>query len=246
MTLRGRAARIARHSPVVREIVLKLATAGPTRKFGTIRTARSFSLMDSRRLSTLYDLALGLEREARSGSFVECGVGNGGSSAVVASAARNNGMRESWLFDSWEGMPEPSYLDISLLSGRRGKKGMLQSSMETVRELLFHKLNLDPNRIHLVKGWFAETIPAAKKDIGAIALLVLDCCWYESYKLCLRELYDSVVEGGIVWLDGYVGAWQGCKQATDEFIAERHLDVTMHLVRGRKGNSYWPVYLRRA
>lgn len=245
MTIQAHAWRLADRNRVVREIVRRLALVGPTRKFGTIGTARPFSLMSSRRLSVLYDLASGLERDARFGSFVECGVWNGGSSAVVASAARKNGMREIWLFDSWEGMPEPSDLDVHRVPGRHAEKGMLQSSMETVQELLFHKLSFDPNRIHLVKGWFEETIPKVKQDIGPIALLVLDCCWYESYKLCLHELYDSVVEGGIVWLDGYVGSWEGCKQATDEFIAERHLRVTLHPVQRREGGSHWPVYLRK-
>jgi len=245
MTIQARAWSIARRNRSVREIVRRLALIGPTRKFGTIWTAKPHSLMNSRRLSILYDLAAGFEREARSGSFVECGVWNGGSSAVVASAARNNRTRQIWLFDSWEGLPEPSELDTHLVSGRRGEKGMLPSSMETVRELLFDELSLDPNRIHLVKGWFEETIPNVKKDIGTIALLVLDCCWYESYKLCLHELYDSVVEGGIVWLDGYVGSRQGCKQAMDEFIAERRLDVTLHPDPAGEGPPYWPAYLRK-
>ncbi len=145
-------------------------------------------MMGYERLYRLYDLAVALERDALPGSFVECGVRNGGSSAVIAAAARSNLGRDVWLFDSWEGLPEPSEFDVSFLTGKRGEKGSLQSSMELVRELLFSKLRLDPDRIHLVKGWFAETILACKTEIGSISLLILDCLWYESYKLCLNEL----------------------------------------------------------
>jgi hypothetical protein len=252
MTLRAQVSRIARRSPLVREVARKLvfgtarrlAFARATRKVGTVWTALPYSMMGFKRLSRLYDLAAGLEREGLAGSIVECGVRSGGSSAVFASAARSNREREIWLFDSWEGLPEPSEVDVSFWTGRRGERGSLPSSIETVRELLFEKLHLDPDKIHFAQGWFEKTVPALKTNVGPIALLVLDCSWYESYKLCLNELYDSVVRGGIVWLDDY-GIWQGCKQATDEFIAERRLDVTLHPVWEAQGGTYWAVYLRK-
>lgn len=109
---------------------------------------------------------------------------------------------------------------------------------EKVRELLFKKLKLDNKVIHLVKGWFNDTLPIHKNDIGKIALLHLDCDWYESVKICLEELYDSVIEGGFIFIDDY-GHWRGCKKAVDEFIKER--DLKIELVK----SDYTGVYFQK-
>jgi O-methyltransferase len=244
MGFRGRVFRAIQRSPAVAEAARRLARVRPARKAGTIWTAKPFSMMGYRRLSRLYDLAYGLERNGVVGSFVECGVRNGGSSAVIASAVRENRDRRVWLFDSWDGLPEPSTADFSLRSGRQGEKGMLPSSIDTVRHLMFATLNLDQSRIHLVQGWFEETIPPIATDLAPIAFLVLDCSWYESYRFCLNELYDRVAKGGIVWLDGY-GSWHGCRQAVDEFIAQRQLNATLHPVLEDDAGVYMAVYLHK-
>lgn len=72
----------------------------------------------------------------------------------------------------------------------------------------------------MVRGHSARS----KKSIGRIALLHLDCDWYESVKFCLNELYDNVVQGGFIFIDDY-GAWRGCKKAVDEFMKERNLKI---------------------
>lgn len=81
----------------------------------------------------------------------------------------------------------------------KAAKGGISSSIEKVRELLFRRLCLDNARVHLVKGWFADTL--LKSEVGAIALLHLDCDLYESTKYCLENLYNSVVQGGCIVID---------------------------------------------
>jgi hypothetical protein len=81
--------------------------------------------------------------------------------------------------------------------------------------------------VHLVRGWFEQTIPSATPSLGPIALLHLDCDWYESVKLCLDRLYDRVVDGGFIVVDDY-GHWQGCRKAIDEF--RRHRGLTNELI----------------
>lgn len=77
-----------------------------------ILTVKPYTMLAYPRLSTLYKLASRFERGGVSGSFIECGVCNGGSAAVIAAAARDNDNRHIWLFDSWEGLPEPDERDF--------------------------------------------------------------------------------------------------------------------------------------
>ncbi|HZX14100.1 MAG TPA: TylF/MycF/NovP-related O-methyltransferase [Thermodesulfobacteriota bacterium] len=194
-------------------------------KTNLILTVRSYTQLSYPRLSNLYEKATYLERERINGSFVECGVCDGGSAGIISSVTRHNKNRHIWLFDSWEGLPEPTENDVSYI-GEPGQRGMALGYEGKVKELLFRKLKLDDNKVHLVKGWFNDTVPPHKKDIGKIALLHLDCDWYESVKFCLEELYDNVVKDGFIFIDDY-GHWKGCKKAVDEFIEERNLRIEL-------------------
>jgi len=191
---------------------------GRTKLFFTVKP---YTMLPYPRMSLLYDLARRLEGTRFGGAVVECGSWNGGSAGLMAGAARGKSEREFWLFDSWEGLPGPSGRDIHV-SGRAGEKGEAAGSEAAARRLLFRRLKLDPNRIHLVRGWFQDTIPPLKARVGPIALLHLDCDWYESVKFCLEEWYDQVREGGFVVIDDY-GEWRGCRQAVDEFFRGRGL-----------------------
>ncbi|MBI1973351.1 class I SAM-dependent methyltransferase [Candidatus Micrarchaeota archaeon] len=201
-----------------------------------IRAVKPYSMVSYARLSRLYDAARLLERERVEGSIVECGVCNGGSAGLLAAAVRK-GERHVWLFDSWQGLPEPTSEDVSY-HGKEGKKGMDLGSEIRVRELLFGRLGLDESRTHLVKGWFDHTIPKAREMVGSISLLHLDCDWYESVRLCLDQLYDGVVGGGFVFIDDY-GHWKGCKKAVDEFFRERNIHPKLHQL------DYTGVYFRK-
>jgi hypothetical protein len=207
------------------------------RKIKLILTVKRYTLLSYARLSALYEIGSWLERRRMRGSFVECGVCNGGSAAVLASVARRNRERHIWLFDSWEGMPEPTAEDVAC-TGKRGTKGMARGSERTARELLFGRLGLDRTTVQLVQGWFDKTIPNALPAIGEIALLHLDCDWYESVRFCLETLYDRVVDGGFIVVDDY-GHWKGCQKAVDEFRKRR--GITGDLIRV----DYTGVFFRK-
>ena len=198
---------------------------------------KPYTMLSYLRLSKLYEAASSLEKEGIDGSFVECGVCNGGSAGIIAAVAKHNNNRHIWLFDSWEGLPEPGEVDIDYKE-RKGEKALAVGSEEKVRELLYKKLKLHIKVNHLVKGWFNDTLPAHKKDIGKIALLHLDCDWYESVKFCLNELYDNVVTEGFIFIDDY-GHWRGCKEAVDEFIEKRNLKIELVKV------GYTGVYFQK-
>ncbi|HEV8339031.1 MAG TPA: TylF/MycF/NovP-related O-methyltransferase [bacterium] len=241
----GRLKSVETMAAKVRPALMRLYGAlpfGSSRKMRVIVTVKPYTMMSYAKLSALYDLAWSLERHGVPGSFVQCGVLNGGSAGLIASTARDNILRHLWLFDSWEGLPDPSEFDVAR-SGQPGRKGMFHGSLERVKEVLFERLGAPGERVHLEKGWFAETVPQAKPSIGEIALLNLDCSLYESYKLCLEELYDAVVSDGIVWIDDYA-VWEGCKRAVDEFLESKKLSVNLQRVR-EVAQRYDAVWFRK-
>jgi 4-amino-4-deoxy-L-arabinose transferase-like glycosyltransferase len=195
-----------------------LANWGRTKLFFAVKP---YTMLSYPRMSLLHDLARRLEETRLPGSIVECGSWNGGSAGLMAFPSRGRPERQVWLFDSWEGLPAPAHSDVHC-SGRAGEKGEASGSEAAVLRLLFQRLKLEPARIHLVKGWFRETMPSRKALVGPIALLHLDCDWYESVKYCLEEWYDQVQESGFVVIDDY-GEWQGCRRAVDEFFRGRGL-----------------------
>jgi hypothetical protein len=190
----------------------------------------SHTLAPYERLSKLYDLAKDCNLQ---GAFIECGVWRGGCGAILAVFGSRQG-RETHLFDSFEGLPEPKAIDGKRAVKRVGGRdsGQLQSTGELVadesfvRFLLFNRFRLAENHIHIHKGWFQNTLPIAKQDIPQIAILRLDGDWYESTKVCLDELYDRVVPGGYVVVDDY-GHYEGCRRAIDEFRAERGITTPL-------------------
>src|SRR5262249_2992396 len=91
------------------------------------------------------------------------------------------------------------------------------ASLEDVRRNLL-STGYPPDRCHFIKGDVLETIPAA--DMPQIALLRLDTDWYESTLHELKHLSPCVDAGGVLIIDDY-GHWQGCRQAVDEYFADR-------------------------
>ena len=190
--------------------------------------AKPYTLLSYQRLNKLYELASELEKNKVNGCFVECGVWNGGSAGIIASVAKNNKKRYIWLFDSWQGLPKPSKCDLTY-KNESADQGDCLGYISKVRELLFKKLKLKPNKNHIVKGWFKDTIKNNKDNIGEIALLHLDCDWYDSVKLCLEELYGNVIKGGYIVIDDY-GYWKGAKKAVNEFIKKKNLKIKLNKI----------------
>jgi O-methyltransferase len=194
-------------------------------------------------------LARGVE-----GAVVECGTFTGGALAYALRTLVRHGdtRRDVWGFDSFEGMPNPTpedgdrgalwiwgrrldELPSDLISGRLSGTRVNVATYEQCLGLL-EGTCYPPERIHLVKGWFQEALPGAVPEIGPIALLRLDGDLYESTKVCLETLFDSVVSGGIVIVDDY-GTFDGCRRAVDEFLAQRRL--APHLVYVDLGIRYF-------
>ena len=204
-------------------------------KLQRLRKVYHYSMTGYARLASVHDLALEVEAGKIPGAFVECGVWKGGSIGLMALVAKDSGSyRKIVLFDSFEGLPQPTEADgpeakryaEGKAEGRLEAIDQCVGPLETVQELFFVKLGFPREQIDIRKGWFQDTVPGSGDSIGPIAILRLDGDWYDSTRVCLEGLYDKVVPGGYVVLDDY-GYWEGCRKATDEFFAKRNLELDL-------------------
>jgi hypothetical protein len=196
---------------------------------------RDFTQSSYERLISLYDQVTYLERYGIQGALVECGVWRGGASAMMAFANLKRGptRRHLHLFDSFEGMPEPTIAQdgVEVLSwagttgdGSLKSTGVNVADPDTVHHLIVSTVGYPDEFVHIHRGWFQETLPGAREEVGPIALLRLDGDWYDSTMVTFQNLYDRVVPGGVVVIDDY-GHFAGCRKATDEFLAGLHQPV---------------------
>ncbi len=207
----------------------------------TIFKVMPYSLVGSAGLSQTYNLVAEIKKNNLKGDLVECGVAQGGSSALMALKAFENckNGRKIWLFDSFEGLPEASGKDFK--NGDKGDfirpldKGSCLGTIEQV-ERLFSKLGIDKKNVIMIKGWFQETLPEYKNKINKISLLRIDADWYESTKCCLDNLYDNVIDEGFIVIDDY-GTCFGAKKALDEFLTKKKLQV--RLIHDGRGGCYF-------
>jgi hypothetical protein len=84
----------------------------------------------------------------------------------------------------------------------------------------FEAYGLLDEQVRFLKGWFEETLPNA--PIERLAVMRLDGDLYESTRAALVNLYDRLSPGGYVIIDDYgEDSWTYCRQAVDEFRAQR-------------------------
>ena len=205
------------------------------RKLNLFRKIYPYTMVDSKRLSNIYDLAELIEKNKLKGAFLECGVWKGGCAAImgfVAKRAKSN--RKIWLFDSFKGLPEPTAKDgkIARDYAQNRAEGKLETinkcvgPLDDVKKIFFNILKINPDNVVIKKGWFQDVLPEARSEIGPISILRLDGDWYESTKCCLVNLYDNVIRGGYIVIDDY-GHWSGCKKSVDDFLAERKIKTSL-------------------
>lgn len=187
------------------------------------------TLLKKARLRFLRDTAA----VAVPGAYVELGVWRGGSAASFIAGLTD--VRDCWLFDSFEGMPAPGEFDSTPKKHASKYKhyGMPDDDSETLAicKSVMAKMDYPQDRIHIVKGWFDSTVPATIVDIGDIAVLHVDCDWYESVALSLAAFYDKVVPHGVVIIDDY-GCWLGARKAVDEFMVARAITEKLEVIDG--------------
>ncbi len=202
----------------------------------TTLAVRPYTMTSDERIGALVDAVRYVVRAAIPGAVVECGVWRGGSSLAAARTLEELGHtdRELYLFDTFDGMPEPTVHDRTIEGEdarrrfeetRTGDDGSTwcYASLDEVRATM--ALSRYPGeRIHYVQGKVEDTIP--ERAPAEIALLRLDTDWYESTRHELVHLLPRVAPGGVVVLDDY-GHWDGARKAVDEYLEEHQLAVLL-------------------
>ncbi len=169
-----------------------------------------------------------LARQRVEGCIVECGVWRGGSSMAAALTLLQEGDagRELFLYDTFEGMTEPSEHDrmpdgttarlrLARDPRRLGEVWAVAGEADVRRHM--QSTGYPAGQVHFIKGAVEDTLPA-RAPAGPIALLRLDTDWYASTRHELEHLYPRLCRGGLLIIDDY-GDWQGARLAVDEYFA---------------------------
>lgn len=204
------------------------------------KMCKPFTMTSESRMYALYHAMSYIIENEIPGDFVECGVWKGGSAMLMARYLEQHNIknREIFLYDTFEGMTEPTSEDVDL-TGRKAKtKFDEMSTGKDKSNWCFSSVNevennmsmtgFPKNKIHFIKGKVEETIPEFIPKKG-IALLRLDTDWYESTKHELIHLYPNLSLSGVLILDDF-GFWEGAKKAVLEYIEKNKIKILLNRI----------------
>ena len=191
------------------------------------------------RLFSLYQSCLYVLDNGIEGNFVECGVWKGGSSMMMAFALLSRGIsdREIYLYDTYEGMSDPSSNDIAI-DGELAMNKLLKEDKSQVDSIWCYASFDEVARnmastgypfenIRMIKGKVEDSLPSHLP--GKIALLRLDTDWYESTKVELETLYPLLAPKAPLIIDDF-GHWEGAKKAVVEYFDKENLHLLLQRI----------------
>ncbi len=198
-----------------------------------VATVRSASMVPDEALIFTWQRMLELIDRGVPGALIECGTWMGGCAFGMALAQRQTYgrvVRPIFMLDSFEGLPPASERDgpaALLYQSRPDAPGYYDNCRAPVDEVRRFRaeFGLGEAECPIVQGWFNETVPKLAKTFAAldgVALLRVDCDWYDPVRLVLDHLEPQVRDGGIIILDDYY-AWDGCSRATHDYLSANDL-----------------------
>lgn len=187
---------------------------------------RPLSMTSPARIGGLFDSLEHIRRHNIEGDLVECGVWKGGNVlGMMEYCQRYNINKNIWLYDTFQGMTEPSDIDVDIHNSPAKK--ILQSikcycPIDNVKENL-SKSSFPQKNLRYVVGDVNITLKNNDNIPSAISLLRLDTDWYDSTLIELTVLFPLLSNNGILIIDDY-GHWNGCKKATDEYFSSQNIE----------------------
>lgn len=138
--------------------------------------------------------------EDLNGDFVECGVFAGETSFFMAKNCKTN----LHLFDSWEGVTDFTEHDNEFYRENPFRTDIesAQKTMAQFENVIFHH----------------GPVPHEFDTVSQISFLHIDLDNYSPTKLTLEQMWDKVVEGGVVMVDFHDSFASGAEKATRDFF----------------------------
>ena len=179
------------------------------------------------------------------GDFIECGVWKGIYLVFFQKLIEHYNLKNSsiYAFDTYEGMPEPSSLDIAMdgkkmheryenLKLGENTSSWNNTSLNDVEKNYFQNTLSNKNLIS-IKGMVENALVEKKNIPKKISVLKLDTCLYDGTKIELEVLFPRVHSGGLVIIDNYSN-FKGVKRAVQEFFANDNDNIIeYHAILGR-------------
>jgi hypothetical protein len=178
-------------------------------------------------LFTLESVLQSIELDIK-GSIVECGTWKGGTSFGMLLVQRykyGKIIRPVWMFDSFQGLPPADDRDGPLAQAWQRDVDSpyyydnCSAALDEVRTAI-RRFGFSDEECRVVPGWFSDTLPPKVTTLGreGIALLRVDCDWYDPVRFVLDTLLPHTTDDARVILDDYY-FWDGCARATHDFLA---------------------------
>tara|TARA_B100000963_G_C22600181_1_gene659847 strand:- start:348 stop:1112 length:765 start_codon:yes stop_codon:yes gene_type:complete len=158
------------------------------------------------------------------GSIVECGVYQGEKISYFLETLNKLNINniDIYIIDTFEGMTEPSNIDIQMIKKTVMNKNDMSSSLENVKDRLY-QTNYPRNKLHFIKMDVRKENDLRNIVKGNIMILRLDTDFYDSVLSSLNSLYSKVVQNGFIIHDDY-GHWKGHYEACQKFYIDNNID----------------------
>jgi O-methyltransferase len=181
------------------EVVLPGATYSPWNLDEAFRTTYSqvqgATLVDKYRCFELWRL---VEQSAKleSGAFIEIGVWRGGTAALIATQARDLGLKDKvYACDTFSGVVKAGAEDPDYVGGEHA-----DTSQRSVEELFYEKLKLD--NIEILTGIFPEETGGKVENLK-FRFCHIDVDVYQSAKDVTEWIWERLIPGGLIVYDDY-------------------------------------------
>ena len=183
--------------------------------------------LDQKRQQNIRDMINYVIKNNIEGDILDIGVYEGGSTVIALQELikTNTTDRDFFIYDTFEGMPEPTIEDGEHIKAKYdtfGPGNWVKGPLEMVQKNVA-KTNYPNENITFVKGLVEDTLSGHKHE--KIAYMRLDTDFYSSTKVELEELYPYVSEGGVIIIDDYYSKFVGQTKAVNDFFVENGLDL---------------------
>jgi O-methyltransferase len=159
------------------------------------------------------------------GDICEFGVAQGETSALIANEIVSHRDKCLHLFDSFEGLPEPTdkdklKSDIFSLGSIEAYTGTMAYPEDNVKNLL-EAISFPNQRYFIHKGFIEQIINNDDGLPRKVSFAFLDFDFYEPTRIALEFLDAVTTKGSIIIVHDYDWFSTGAKTAVDEFIDKK-------------------------